>query len=109
MSKRGTRWNALLFASVVFLVAVTAMAVWSQFWVLAAIPIGFLFGFFLQKGDLCGSSAFSEVLVMKDRMGSRVERVGFAWERGSTLAPLPPLSAGSALTPLPPRNARFVV
>jgi uncharacterized membrane protein YedE/YeeE len=35
--------------------------------VLTALPIGFLFGFFLQKGDLCGSSAFSEVLMMKDR------------------------------------------
>ena len=34
--------------------------------VLTAIPIGFLFGFFLQKGDLCGASAFSEVLLMKD-------------------------------------------
>jgi hypothetical protein len=36
-------------------------------WVLTAVPVGFLFGFFLQKGDLCGASAFSEVLVMKDR------------------------------------------
>ncbi|MCW5976828.1 MAG: YeeE/YedE family protein [Bryobacteraceae bacterium] len=33
---------------------------------LTAIPVGFLFGFFLQKGDLCGASAFSEVLVLKD-------------------------------------------
>jgi uncharacterized membrane protein YedE/YeeE len=33
---------------------------------LTAIPIGFLFGFFLEKADLCGSSAFSEVLLMKD-------------------------------------------
>lgn len=32
-------------------------------WVLTAIPIGFLFGFFLEKADLCGSSAFSEVLL----------------------------------------------
>jgi uncharacterized membrane protein YedE/YeeE len=35
-------------------------------WVLTAIPIGFLFGFLLQKGDLCGASAFSEVILMKD-------------------------------------------
>jgi hypothetical protein len=35
-------------------------------WVLSALPIGLLFGFFLQKGDLCGASAFSEVLLMRD-------------------------------------------
>lgn len=34
--------------------------------VLTAIPIGLLFGFFLERSDLCGSSAFSEVLLMKD-------------------------------------------
>ena len=67
MSKKGNRWRTLLFAVVVILGVVTAVAIWSQFWILAAIPIGFLFGFFLQKGDLCGSSAFSEVLMMKDR------------------------------------------
>ena len=33
---------------------------------MTALPIGFLFGFFLQKGDLSGASAFSEVLMMKD-------------------------------------------
>jgi uncharacterized membrane protein YedE/YeeE len=41
-----------------------------ELWFLIAIPVGFLFGFFLQKGDLCGSSAFSEVLLLKD--GSKV-------------------------------------
>jgi uncharacterized membrane protein YedE/YeeE len=38
----------------------------TRLWVLTAIPIGFLFGFFLQKGDLCGASAFSEIILMKD-------------------------------------------
>lgn len=58
---------------VVFLVAiaivavVTIYAIVSQLWFLIAIPVGLLFGFFLQKGDLCGSSAFSEVILMKDR------------------------------------------
>lgn len=47
--------------------AFVIVAAWSGLWVLTAVPIGFLFGFFLQKGDLCGASAFSEVLVMKDR------------------------------------------
>jgi uncharacterized membrane protein YedE/YeeE len=48
------------------LVAVTAYAWASGRWVLTAIPIGVLFGFFLQKGDLCGSSAFSEVVLARD-------------------------------------------
>ena len=51
---------------VVLLAAVT-MAAWATgWWVLTAIPIGALFGFFLQKGDLCGSSAFSEVVLARD-------------------------------------------
>jgi len=35
-------------------------------WVFSAFPIGLVFGFVLQKGDLCGASAFSEVLLMRD-------------------------------------------
>jgi len=34
---------------------------------LTALPLGILFGFFLQKGGLCGAAAFSEVLLMRDR------------------------------------------
>jgi hypothetical protein len=34
---------------------------------LTAIPIGFLLGFFLKKGELWGSSAMSEVILMKDQ------------------------------------------
>ncbi|MEJ2109029.1 MAG: YeeE/YedE family protein [Acidobacteriota bacterium] len=45
--------------------AVVALSIYFNLPVLTAIPIGFLFGFFLQKGDLCGASAFSEVLLMK--------------------------------------------
>lgn len=36
-------------------------------WYLTAVPIGFLFGFFLQKGDLCASSAMSEAIMFRDR------------------------------------------
>jgi len=46
--------------------AVTIFAAVTGIWVLTAIPIGFLFGFFLEKADLCGSSAFSEILLMGD-------------------------------------------
>ncbi len=35
-------------------------------WVWTAVPIGQLFGFFLAKGDLCGASAFSEILLLRD-------------------------------------------
>jgi uncharacterized membrane protein YedE/YeeE len=51
---------------VVILAAITVAAWLTERWVLTAIPIGALFGFFLQKGDLCGSSAFSEVVLARD-------------------------------------------
>lgn len=51
---------------VAVLAAITLAAWMTGRWVLTAIPIGALFGFFLQKGDLCGSSAFSEVVLARD-------------------------------------------
>jgi uncharacterized membrane protein YedE/YeeE len=48
------------------LAAITVAAWGTGRWFLSAIPIGVLFGFFLQKGDLCGSSAFSEVVLVRD-------------------------------------------
>jgi hypothetical protein len=67
------------------LAAITAYAVVSASWFLTAVPVGFLFGFFLQKGDLCGSSAMSEVLVFRDArklaglwVAIAVSMVGFA-------------------------------
>ncbi len=38
-------------------------------WVLTAAPIGFLFGVFLEKSDLCGSSGLSEVIMRLYTMG----------------------------------------
>jgi uncharacterized membrane protein YedE/YeeE len=43
--------------------AIAAFA--TGFWVLMALPLGFLFGFFLQKGDLCGAAGCSEVLLFR--------------------------------------------
>lgn len=43
-----------------------AVAIIARRWVWTAVPVGQLFGFFLAKGDLCGASAFSEVLLMRD-------------------------------------------
>ncbi len=51
----------------VLLSIITIYSIITETWFLIALPTGFLFGFFLQKGDLCGSSAFSEVVLLKDR------------------------------------------
>jgi len=60
------RWKAAAVGILLGTGAVTAVAGFTGLWVLTAIPIGFLFGFFLEKADLCGASAFSEVVLMKD-------------------------------------------
>ena len=65
-NRPGRYWIPYVTVSSIFLILVVAVAIYTHLWVLTAIPIGFLFGFVLQKGDLCGSSAFSEVLLMKD-------------------------------------------
>ena len=57
-------WPAIL--ALILGVVCLGIAVFTRVWVLTAIPIGLLFGFFLQKADLCGSSAFSEALMFKD-------------------------------------------
>ena len=64
--RRDSRWKTYAALSIGFILLTTAIAFLSRLWVVTAIPIGFLFGFFLQKGDLCGASAFSEVLLAKD-------------------------------------------
>jgi uncharacterized membrane protein YedE/YeeE len=61
-----TKKNVTSGAFAVILAAITVAAWLTGRWVLTAIPIGALFGFFLQKGDLCGSSAFSEVVLTRD-------------------------------------------
>jgi len=68
-------WKTYVGLSLAGIALVTGMAILTRVWVLTAIPIGFLFGFFLQKGELCGASAFSEVLVMMDR-----QKVAGLWE-----------------------------
>ena len=60
------KYSGLVPAALAVLVAICVAAWVTRLWVLTAIPVGFLFGFFLQKGDLCGASAFSEVILMKD-------------------------------------------
>jgi len=64
--KKQAHWQTYSIASLIGLVVITIMAAYTRQWVLTAIPVGFLFGFFLQKGDLCGSSTFSETFMMRD-------------------------------------------
>jgi uncharacterized protein len=61
------KWKFNLAVSLVILIASIIAAGITKLWVISALPVGFLLGFFLQKGDLCGSSAMSEVIIMKDR------------------------------------------
>ncbi len=70
-----------LIVWLVVLAAITAYASASGSWFLTAFPIGFLFGFFLQKGDLCGSSAMSEVLLFRD-----ARKLAGLWVAGTVLA-----------------------
>jgi hypothetical protein len=62
----GTVRTAALVTTALFLVVVSLFAAATRLWVLAAIPIGFLFGFFLERSDLCGASAVSEVVLMRE-------------------------------------------
>jgi len=59
-------WRRDVALSLLPLALLTAAAWWTRVWVLTAVPVGFLFGFLLQKGDLCGASAFSEVILARD-------------------------------------------
>jgi uncharacterized membrane protein YedE/YeeE len=59
-------WRAYSVVSLLALLLITIIAAVTKLWVLTAIPVGFLFGLFLHKGDLCGSSAFSETIMMRD-------------------------------------------
>jgi hypothetical protein len=87
--------------SVLALAVVLGWAVVTRTWVVTALPIGFLFGFFLQKGDLCGASAFSEVVLTRDTrkvfglwVAIVVSMLGFALTSALgwvTLAPKPML------------------
>jgi uncharacterized membrane protein YedE/YeeE len=60
-----TPWKIALPAVLANLAVVCAAAI-TRLWVLTAIPVGFLLGFILAKGDLCSASAMSEVILMRD-------------------------------------------
>jgi len=80
---RGGWWPAVLGLAAIVVPTVVAWGTGMWFW--TAIAMGFAFGFLLQKGDLCGSSAMSEVLLFRDArklaglwVAIAVSMVGFA-------------------------------
>jgi len=60
-------WRAYALLAALALTLLIVGAAVTRVWVLTAILVGFLFGFFLQKGSLCGAAALSEVMVFRDR------------------------------------------
>jgi uncharacterized protein len=64
--REAPHWRLTAGLGLAFVLVTFIAALATKFWVLTALPIGFLFGFFLRKGDLCGSSAFSEVILDRD-------------------------------------------
>lgn len=61
---RGRGWLVTLLAAAV---AVPVGVAWvTGWWFVTAVSVGFYFAFLLQKGDLCGASAMSEVLLFRD-------------------------------------------
>ena len=78
-------WKAYSITSIVIMLGITLAAIFTRLWVITAIPVGFLFGFFLKKGELCGASAMSEIPLMRDKskafgiwIAIVVSMVGFA-------------------------------
>lgn len=61
-----THWRRDVTLSLFAILVILGVAAWTGVWVLTALSVGFLFGFLLQKGDLCGASAFSEVVLARD-------------------------------------------
>ena len=66
-SAKNINWKGYSIISIVLMAGITLFAIYTRLWVITAIPVGFLFGFFLKKGELCGASAISEVILMRDR------------------------------------------
>ncbi len=58
--------NTLIIFFVFAVFASASASALFRVWAVFGIPVGLLLGFFLQKGDLCGSSAFSEVILLRD-------------------------------------------
>lgn len=65
-STSGVNRLIYLITGSILLIIVLSISYITKQWVLTGVGIGFLFGFFLQKGDLCGASALSEIMLFYD-------------------------------------------
>lgn len=65
MQSAQTNKKLLIVISTFALLISIGISAVAGLWVIMALPIGFLFGFFLQKGDLCGAAGCSEVLAFR--------------------------------------------
>jgi uncharacterized membrane protein YedE/YeeE len=62
-----TGGGGLLLAAGALVAGPPLLAAWTGYLAWLAVPVGFLLGFVLQKGDLCGASAMSEAVLFRDR------------------------------------------
>ncbi len=62
------KWNWKIWFGIFLIIIIIPLtiALQTNSWWLSALPVGILFGFALQKGDLCGSSAMSEIILFRD-------------------------------------------
>jgi hypothetical protein len=63
---KNARWGVWAGLALLFVAGTSVFAFSQGLVAMVGLPLGFLFGFFLHRGDLCGASAFSEVLLMRD-------------------------------------------
>ncbi len=66
MNARTNNRKAVAALMLLLTAASIAAAAATGMWVLSAVAVGLLFGFFLERSDLCGSAAMSEVILVKD-------------------------------------------
>lgn len=97
-SQLSSNWKIWFWSSLFGIVILLGIASISRIWVLTAIPIGFLFGFFLERADLCGSSACSEVVMMHD-----ARKMGGIWIAIITSMLLFAVGSGSGWIDLAPK------
>ncbi|MEW6742396.1 MAG: YeeE/YedE family protein [Planctomycetota bacterium] len=83
-----------------FLLAPLIVALLTGHWVCSAIPLGFIFGFCMHKGNLCPAAACSEVVLMRDArklfglwVCIVVSMLGFAMLEATRLVTLAPQHA----------------
>ncbi len=102
-AKTGNPRNMIIVTAILVSTIVTLFAAATGLWALTAIPIGFLFGFFMERSDLCGASAFSEIIIMKD-----TAKVWGLWVAIATSMVVFAIGAATGLITLSPKPLLWV-